>query len=159
MRLALTAFLFSALAFPQVDTGVITGRIQDKAGGVLSAAKVSITNTGINYRVELIANSDGIYVSAPLPAGSYRVDVVHPGFRPMAKTLPLNVSERVAIDFTLDVGAVTESIEVQETIPVLQTENTTLSTLRSEREVKSLPINSRNFAELIRFTPGVVPAQ
>jgi hypothetical protein len=54
-----------------------------------------ITNTGTNYHIELTANS-GVYFSPALPAGNYRVDVTHPSFRPAAKTLPLNLSERVA---------------------------------------------------------------
>ncbi|MEO7650542.1 MAG: carboxypeptidase-like regulatory domain-containing protein, partial [Bryobacteraceae bacterium] len=141
------------------DTSVITGRVYDNAGSVIPGAAISLLNTGTNYKLELPTNADGLYVSPPLPAGSYRLTVAHPGFRPSAKALLLSISERPAVDFVLELGAVNESITVEALPPVLQTEVTTLSTLRSEREVKSIPINGRNFAELVRFTAGVVPAQ
>src|SRR6185436_7387046 len=131
----------------QVDTSVITGRVYDNAGSVIAGAQVVVLNTGTNYKLELTTNADGLYVSAPLPAGNYRVSITHPGFRQSAKSLPLSISERPAVDFVLELGAVSESVTVQALPPLLQTEVTTLSTLRSEKEVKSLPINGRNFAE------------
>lgn len=159
MLKAIPAILFLSLAYGQVDTGVLTGIIRDKGGAVIANAKVTIRNAGTNTQVELATNNDGIFVSPPLPSGSYRVDVAQPGFRPAARVLPLNVSERLALDFTLELGTVNESVTVQELAPILQTETTTISTQRSEQEIKSIPINSRNFAELVRFTPGVVPGQ
>lgn len=151
--------LLMSVAYGQVDTGVLTGVIHDKAGAVISAAKVTIRNAGTNTQIELVTNHDGIFVSPPLPSGNYRVEVTQPGFRPTARVLPLNVSERISVDFVLELGAVNESVTVQELAPILQTETTTISTQRSEQEIKSIPINSRNFAELVRFTPGVVPGQ
>jgi len=143
----------------QVDTGVLTGVVHDHGGGVVPAAKVVIRNAGTSAVVELVTNSDGLFVSPPLPSGSYVVEVSLSGFKKAARALPLNVSERLAVNFTLELGAVNESVTVQDLAPVLQTETTTISTQRSEREIKSIPINSRNFAELVRFTPGVVPGQ
>lgn len=151
--------LLMSVAYGQVDTGVLTGVIHDKAGAVISAAKVTIRNAGTNTQIELVTNHDGIFVSPPLPSGNYLVEVTQPGFRPTARVLPLNVSERISVDFVLELGAVNESVTVQELAPILQTETTTISTQRSEQEIKSIPINSRNFAELVRFTPEVVPGQ
>jgi hypothetical protein len=142
-----------------VDTGVIAGIIRDNAGALVPGAAVTISNTGTGYRLKLATNADGLYVSPPLPAGSYRVEVAQSGFRTAAKEFRLSIGERPSVDFVLELGAVTESVVVQAVAPVLQTETTTLSTVRSEEEIQSLPINGRNFAELVRFTPGVVPGQ
>jgi hypothetical protein len=153
----LTLLCLSAAA--QVDTGVITGNVQDKQGALVPRARVTITNTGTNARVETMTNAGGLYVSPPLPSGHYRIEVSQTGFRPVASIAPLNVAERIAVNFTLELGTLSESVTVQELAPILQTETTTLGTQRTEHEFKSLPINSRNFAEVIRFTPGVVPGQ
>jgi len=158
MRVSIHLVLCLA-ALAQVDTGVITGNIQDNQGARIPGAKVVIANTGTGARIEAITNASGLYVSPPLPSGTYRIEVSHAGFRPVASTAPLNVAERIAVNFTLDLGALNESVTVQELAPLLQTETTTIGTQRSEAEFKSLPINSRNFAEVIRFTPGVVPGQ
>src|SRR5579872_3840041 len=159
IRSALLLALLGAFAWAQVDTGMITGVVRDHNGGLVPSAGVNIVNTGTGYRLSLATNTDGLYVSPPLPAGRYRVEVSHPGFRTAAKEFQLNIGERPSVDFVLELGAVTESVNVQAVAPMLQTENTTLSTLRSESELSSLPINERNFAEFIRFSPGAVPAQ
>ncbi len=143
----------------QVDTGVLTGYVYDDSGAVIPGTAVVVRNTGTNYEVRLETNAAGLYVSPPLPPGAYRLTVQQEGFATVAKEVPLHLSERLAVDFTLQVGAVAETVTVEAVGEVLQTENTTLSTLRTEREVKELPVNSRNFAELLRFSAGVVPGQ
>ena len=143
----------------QVDTGVLTGYVYDDSGAVIPGTAVVVRNTGTNYEVDLQTNASGLYVSPPLPPGEYRLTVRLEGFATAAKEVPLHLSERLAVDFTLQVGAVAETVTVESVGEVLQTENTTLSTLRTEREVKELPVNSRNFAELLRFSAGVVPGQ
>ena len=141
----------------QVDTGVLTGYVYDDSGAVIPGAAVVVRNTGTNYEVGLETNATGLYVSPPLPPGTYRLTVQQAGFATALKEVSLHLSERLAVDFTLQVGTVAETVTVEAVGETLQTENTTLSTLRTEREVKELPVNSRNFAELLRFSAGVVP--
>lgn len=143
----------------QVDTGVLTGYVYDDSGAVIPGTAVVVRNTGTNYEVGLETNVTGLYVSPPLPPGTYRLTVQQAGFATALKEVSLHLSERLAVDFTLQVGTVAETVTVEAVGETLQTENTTLSTLRTEREVKELPVNSRNFAELLRFSAGVVPGQ
>ncbi len=159
-RLAiLTSILLASLGSltAQVDTGVLTGYVYDDSGAVIPATAVVVRNAGINYEVSLETNATGLYVSPPLPPGTYRLTVQQAGFSTAVKEVSLHLSERLAVDFTLQVGAVAETVTVEAVGETLQTETTTLSTLRTEREVKELPVNSRNFAELLRFSAGVVP--
>ncbi len=158
---ALAGFLIFASGplTAQVDTGVLSGYVYDDSGAVIPASQVMVHNTGANYRLNLETNAAGLYVTPPLRPGTYRVTVQSEGFLTAAKEVVLHLSERLAVDFTLQIGAVTESVTVEEVGETLQTETTTLSTLRTEREVKELPVNSRNFAELLRFSAGVVPGQ
>jgi hypothetical protein len=147
------------IASSQVDTGVFTGSITDSSGAGVARAKITVRNAATNIHIEVATNAAGIYNTPPLPPGNYRVEVQQGGFKTAARLVPLNVSERLAVNFTLEIGALSESVTVQGLAPVLQTETTTISTQRSEQEIKSIPVNSRNFAELVRFTPGVVPGQ
>ena len=147
------------LSTAQVDTGVLSGYVYDDSGAVIPGSVVTVRNTGTNYELDLETNAAGLYVSPPLQPGTYRLTVEQEGFAAGAKEVSLYLSERLAVDFTLQVGSVAETVTVEAVGEILQTENTTLSTLRTEREVKELPVNSRNFAELLRFSTGVVPGQ
>ena len=157
VSLVVLSLLVVSSATAQVDTGVLSGFVYDNSEAVIPGAKMTVLNTGTNYQLDLETAATGLYVSPPLPPGTYRITVTQEGFLTAAKDVVLHLSERLAVDFTLQIGAVTESVTVEAVGQVLQTEAATLSTLRTEREVKSLPINSRNFARLIRYTPGVVP--
>jgi len=118
--------LFAAASFGQVDTGAISGIVRDHAGAL-----------------RLATNGDGLYVSPPLPAGLYRVEVGLAGFRSAAKEFRLSIGEHPAVDFVLELGTVNESVVVQAVAPALQTETTTLSTVRSEEEIKTLQRTER----------------
>ena len=151
--------LLAALLQGQVDTGVLSGRVFDNTGAAVPGAKIHLVNTGTNYTLDLTTSADGLYVSPPLPPGNYRLEASHTGFQTEAKQLSLHLSERLAVDFNMKLGSMTESVTVQELAPVLQTENSTLSVLRSDQEVKDLPNNGRLFSEIIRYSPGTVPFQ
>lgn len=152
-------FSVATTVVAQVDTGVLSGTVFDNSDAVVPGVKVTLTNIGTNYSLELETNAAGLYVSPPLQPGTYRIEVRQEGFQPAAKEIQLSLSERLAVDFTLQLGAIAETVTVEAVGAVLQTETTTLSTLRTEREVKDLPNIGRIFAEVMRYSPGVVPAR
>ena len=154
---SLLLFGLTAGLLAQVDTGVLSGTIFDNTNAVVPGVKVTLTNIGTNYSLELETNAAGLYVSPPLPPGKYRIEVRLEGFQPAAKEIQLNLSERLAVDFTLQLGVVTETVTVEALGAVLQTETTTLSTLRTERELKDLPNIGRVFTQVMQYSPGVVP--
>src|SRR2546422_9324945 len=126
-KLTLLILLFVSILGAQVDTGVIAGIVRDHDGARIPNAGVTILNAGTGYQAKVTTNGDGLYVSPPLPAGVYRVEVKQTGFRAAAKELRLSIGERPSIDFDLDLGSVMETVVVQAVAPVLQTETTTLS--------------------------------
>ncbi|MBL8175557.1 MAG: carboxypeptidase regulatory-like domain-containing protein [Bryobacterales bacterium] len=104
------AAVVAASLLAQVDTGVLSGHVYDNTGAVVPDAQVKLKNLANNYSLVLTTNTAGLYVSPALPTGPYRIDVAHAGFQPQARQLTLNLSERLAVDFSLSVGAVNESV-------------------------------------------------
>src|ERR1041385_670604 len=154
----LFAALLVSIAFAQIDTGTFTGVVRDSSGAVISRAQVTITNEGTGQQTQLTTNSSGRYASGPLRPGTYRLEAAMQGFSGEAKRVPLSVDEHPAVDFQLQLGAVQQNVEVKDVIPVLQTESATLSDVRTEEAVKDLPLNGRNFTQLIQLSAGAVPA-
>lgn len=155
----LAALFGAALALAQVDTGTITGTVRDASLAVLPNAKITIVNQGTGQSIELATNAQGFYVSPPLRPGQYTVRVDASGFESAAKRVEMDLTQRAVLDFELKVGAVLQQVNVEDVAPILQTESATLSNLRTERAIKDLPLNGRNFAQLLQLSAGVMPAQ
>src|SRR5262245_41380932 len=113
--------------FAQVDTGVLTGSVTDATEAPVPLAQVTLLNLGTNYKLELVTSHAGLYVSPPLPVGKYRIQTSAVGFQVIAKEVELHVAERLAIDFTLTVGSLSEKVTVTGIGAVLQTETATLN--------------------------------
>jgi hypothetical protein len=161
--LALTAVLVS-FALPQlraqiVETGTITGIVRDKSGAVITQAKVTIQNTATGLTNTGLTDSQGLYVSPPLAPGDYNLAFEVSGFGTVHEHVRLEVGQRAAADATLVVGGTSQTVTVEATHDLLESETSTVSNLRTEEAVKDLPLNGRNFAELLGLGAGVVPAQ
>ena len=134
--------------------GQITGRVADTTGGVLIGASVTVTNTQIGLTRTDQANSSGIYVFPNLLPGAYNVRVEMEGFRSGARNgVELQVQQTVRLDFSLEVGSVTETVET--TAPLLNTEDATIGTVIENRRIVDLPLNGRNFLQMVALTPNV----
>jgi hypothetical protein len=145
--------------FSQVDTGTLAGTVRDASGAILPNVKVNIRNDATGQAFDVETNDEGIYVSPPLRAGAYVITATAEGFERAARRAQLDVSQRAVIDFDLKIGSVTQEISVVDVTPVLQTESSTLSNVRTEKAIKDLPLNGRNFAQLLQLSAGVMPAQ
>ena len=114
--------------------------------------------TGIRYPGT--TNGEGIYAVPNLPPGPYRIQVSKTGFKTLIKPdVVLNVQSAVAINFTLPVGAISETLTVKGGAPLVNTESGSVSTVIDRSMVENLPLNGRTFNMLLQLTPGVVIAQ
>jgi len=156
---AFFVLIASALQAQIVETGIITGEVKDNTGAVIPNAHVIVLNTNTGLKSNTSSDSQGIYVSPPLHPGDYNVVVEAPGFSKVAEHVRLEVGQRVNADITLAVGTTAETIEVQDTSQLLDSESSNVGNLRTEEAVKDLPLNGRNFTELLGLGAGVVPAQ
>jgi Carboxypeptidase regulatory-like domain len=138
-------------------TGTILGTVTDATGAVVSGAKVTITNTGTNLSSATVTTSSGDYNVIALNPGAYRVTVEARGFqKEVISQLTLTVDQKLRANALLRPGAISQVVEVNAQAVVLDTDSAAQSTLMSSQQVANLPLNGRNFMQLLLVTPGAV---
>lgn len=157
----LVLLLFTALgrSGAQVEKGVITGLIKDNSGAVIPGARISLRNIATGVITSTAADGEGLFVSPPLAPGDYDVKIEAAGFNGIQKRVRLEVAQRIRADANLNVGSNAETVEVDAKAIQFDTDTSTVSNLRTEEAVHNLPLNGRNFAELLGLGAGVVPGQ
>ena len=141
----------------QESTGNIVGLVVDSNGAVVAGATVTIRNTATNTVARTVnTNEEGLFSAPYLLAGRYSVTVEAAGFKKFVKTdIELNVNARIAVDATLEAGAVSEEVVISAGAVQIETQTATASGLVSSIEVRELPLNNRNFVQLVTLLPGV----
>jgi len=140
----------------EVPTGRIVGTVTDPTGAVISTATVTATNVGTSIANTVQADTAGNYTIPLLQVGTYSVAVQTPGFaRFVATSVGLSAGATVRVDAKMQVGQTAETVDVSDTAPLLQTDTATMSTTLVPAQVENLPLNGRNFIELVRTAPGV----
>ncbi|PYY01182.1 MAG: hypothetical protein DMG63_03945, partial [Acidobacteria bacterium] len=132
----LLVLLTAVAAWSQVDTGTITGTISDSQGARVGSATIIFLEvaTGVTTRAQ--TQSSGEYASPPLRPGDYKVTAEAQGFKTESRAgLSLRVQDRLRIDFTMSLGAVSESVEVTSEAPVIQSETSSLGQVIMSRQI------------------------
>jgi hypothetical protein len=143
-------------ALAQQGRGTILGTVTDPSGAAVTGASILILNTQTNVAARTVSNESGFYSSPPLNVGSYSVSVEKSGFRRALRSgITLLVDQRATVDIALEVGAVTESIEVRAEAVLLDTSSPTLGKVVEGRRIRELPLNGRNALALTLLTPSV----
>jgi hypothetical protein len=150
------ALLTSLPAWSQFELGSVVGLVTDPQNAPVAGATVEIRSLSTNVKREVTTSASGEYNSLPLPPGRYAVVVRHQGFREKAAEITLGVSQRLQADFTLELGAVTEQVSVSASAAVIETESSEIGQVRSAKEIVDLPLNTRNFTQLVQLAPGVL---
>ena len=148
-------FGIATTAWGQLPSAEITGTVRDASGGTVAGALVTITNNSTNIQRSVEANADGIFDAVALPPGIWSVRVSKAGFKIEARNgIELQVDQVARLDFTMQVGNVSETVEVAGAAPVLDTETATVGTVVETRRIEELPLNGRNYLQLASLTPG-----
>lgn len=148
--------LWSGAALRAQEAGTVVGTVADSSGAVIPGATVTITNqqTGAVARVTT-TNAEGNYIFAVLPVSTYTVEAKKQGFTTAVHAdLAVNVNTQVRVDFTMQVGAVSQEVTVTAAAVHLQTENATVGEGVTSSRVASIDINGRNFIQLADLVPG-----
>lgn len=155
-------FLAFAVCSPtlhaQTTYGAVTGTITDPTGAAVADAQVSLTNMGTTEKRVQSTGPDGLYNFVNLLPGRYRIDVEKTGFKHTTQPdLIVEVGQTARVDIAVQVGEVTQSVEVSGEVPFLQSETSSLGQVVEERKANELPLNGRNVFNLIDLAPSVVP--
>ncbi|HSZ61158.1 MAG TPA: TonB-dependent receptor [Terriglobales bacterium] len=150
------AALFATEATAQQATAKIVGVVTDPQGAVVPGVKVTVTNTATNVTISTTTDKSGFYQVLNLPIGTYKVNAIQPGFRPLeVLTTPLEINQSFRVDMKLEVGATSEQVEVESQAAGVETVNPTLGESVTSRAVVNLPLNGRNVMSLALSQPGV----
>ncbi len=164
-RLCQTAFLclsagliLVTLAGAQVSTGALNGTVLDSSGSVLPAATVTLTNIDTGAQRTTVTTSTGTYVLPQVPPGRYNLAVTKKGFAAAKEiNIPIAVNQTATINLTLKVGSTEQSVTVEANAAAVETATAGLGTVISQQQVTDLPLNGRNFTQLLTLTPGATP--
>lgn len=149
---------FSLSAFAQSRGGEINGTVTDSSGAVVPGATVTLVNQATNVQTHANSNSSGYFVFLNVQPGTYEVSVEKAGFnRVQIPNFQVGVSQTLTQNFQLAPGAVATTVEVTAQAPLVDNSTTELGTVIETRAVNDLPLNGRNFTQLLTLTPGVTP--
>jgi hypothetical protein len=139
-------------------TGSILGVVHDRSQAVVAGARIVAINVQTNFSQETTSAADGSYRILALPAGTYKVTATAAGFKQYNTTdIDLKVNDQLRIDIALEVGAVTEVVEISANAVQVQTENTQLGDVIESKKMLALPLNGRSYLDLLGLQAGVVP--
>jgi outer membrane receptor protein involved in Fe transport len=153
--LALFVLLTPAAAFGQAVYGNIVGTVTDPQGSAVAGAKVTITDTQRQVAVATTTNSDGNFTQRALIAGTYQVRVEAAGFKAAVQTVIVSVDQEARADLKLEVGEVSQVVEISAEAPLLKTERADVAVTFNEKTVTNLPLINRRFTQFELLTPGV----
>jgi len=157
--LSVAFLLIASFSFAQLDTGTIVGTVTDSSSAVLPGVTITITQEATGVAQTTVTNASGQFVFPGLRVGRYTVAAELQGFRRGVRTdVTLNVADRRSVDFTLEVGTVSEQVIVSGQSELLQTQSADIGSVIEERQVRDLPLLGRRYAELALLSPGVVVA-
>ena len=154
-------FVNARLADAQALYGSIVGNVTDAQGATVPGVTLTATNTGTALEVEAVTDGDGAYTFRNLLPGTYDVKAGLTGFREHKETgITVAAGNPVRINIALEVGSLTETVQVAADTTLLQTDKADLSTQLNSKEITDLPLNQyRNYQALINLVPGATPAQ
>ena len=142
-------------ALAQVNTADILGTVTDAGGAVIPNVKVTVINPATNDTKTATTNASGDYIFTLMPSGSYTITAEAPSFKRATVNLNVVSGDRARANMQLQVGDVTQTVEVAAQTPALQTDSATLSTVVGAQGVQDLPLNGRNYVTLVQSTVGV----
>jgi hypothetical protein len=156
LALVVLSFFVVSGAFAQSDTSQISGIVKDATGGVVPGAMVTVVNEATQAQRAAETNANGFFVVSSLPSGFYTVTVESTGFKRFVKTAnKLDPSIPLMVDALLEVGAVTETVEVVASVAGVQTETATVGRVVEAQQIEKLILNGRNPVLLALLKPGV----
>jgi hypothetical protein len=144
----------------QSASGTFLGAVVDATSSVVPNAVISIINQDTGFRRELTTNANGEYEAPYIPLGPYSLSAKAPGFKTVERSgIVLQVDQKARVDFTLQVGDVAETVTVTEAPPAVKADSSEFGDVVQKRAMQELPLNGRNYVQLVHLTAGVTTGQ
>ena len=157
MRGCIAVFLLTALQLPGQVTGSIQGTVVDSSNAAVPDAVLMLTNVATGQARQVASSSEGYFSFVDLAAAQYRLSVEAKGFKELVlDNLALNVGQQLTVRPRLELGAVTETVEVSAAAPPVTTTSSSIAKTVDTQRIERLPLNGRNALQLIALVPGVV---
>jgi len=146
-------------ATAQTSKALVSGIVTDPSGAAVAGAKITITDVQRNQEYKAETNASGVYRIIELTPSVYRVAAEAAGFRQyVLESLPLATQQNATVNIKLEVGAVSEKVQVTATGPLLEASSAALSAVVENRKIVELPLNNRNIYSLLTLVPGITPS-
>jgi Carboxypeptidase regulatory-like domain/TonB dependent receptor-like, beta-barrel len=156
LGVAVALLLLCAPLYSQGNTGNIQGTVTDQTGGAIAGATVAVTDVARGTSRNLTTDAAGVYNATNLVPSTYTVRVTDKGFKAFERqNIVLEVNGSIRIDATLQPGEQTQTVTVTEAVPLVETTNATLGETLQNTQINNLPLNGRNFQNLLNLHPGV----
>jgi outer membrane receptor protein involved in Fe transport len=156
--LILAAGLLAGSAHAQLSTASVTGIVRDPTGGVVAQARVVLRNPGTAVERSTVTNTAGNYVFLAVNPGRYTLETSAPGFKSSAVSeFTLAVNQTATIDVVLEIGALEQTVSVEASAAEIESATAELGAVVAEKQVVDLPLNGRNFTQLLSLSAGVAP--
>lgn len=159
-RVATMLFAFlgcwaGALYAQGVSNGSVLGTVRDSGGAVIPSASVQVKNNATGRVQDVTTDAQGRYNIADLPVGDYDAQASAQGFQTTVRRVTLTVGAQAVVDFSLQVGQTQESVTVEAQVSQIDTVSTAVSSFVDTKQINDLPLNGRNFTDLVALVPGV----
>lgn len=149
-------FLLSALHVAAQTTSTIAGTVKDKQGLAVAGAQVRATSSALAVDLTATTDADGNYRITTLPPGIYEIKVTKDGFQSAVfKSIEVTLNRTLALDVTMQVGSLSQVVQVDSATPLLETSISSSGTTITPQQIQDMPINGRNYLDLLQLVPGV----
>ena len=149
------AVLVSTAALAQFEAGSVVGLVKDQSGSLIPNALVEIKNQATDVARQTKTSAEGVFDFVAVPPGQYSITVKQQGFKEETQSFELVVGQRLELNLTMQVGMASQSVTVTGNVETIETASSEVSNLRTRQQVVDLPLNARNFTQLVQLAPGV----
>ena len=157
--LAAVVCLFTNRTLLASPVGSISGTVKDASGAIVSGVKLTLTNTGTNAKTQATSDVNGEFLFLQLPPATYSLVAESSGFKKVnVSSVLVQVDQVTRLDFALEVGSLSDSVQVEAATPLLENDKSTVSNVVDNITIASMPLNARQFLDLALLTPGTLPA-
>ncbi len=152
----LACLICATTGFAQFDTATVVGSVRDSSGAVVPKATVTLKNIATGITQNLQTDEEGNYQFNNVKIGTYQISAEAQGFsKAVAENIQITVGARQRVDLTMKAGAVTETVVISSTAPLLETESSDRGQVINREQIVNLPLNGRSYADLALLSPGV----